>query len=130
MSLVRALVDNDLAFAISILDLAGPLVKDRPIQPDERRIIEMAFDDVADIGRLTIAIGAGQIELAAAVDLAIAVVVSFALEEPLIIRISERICCCVTGVQGDLGAPIFTTCRSRASALLRSFRTGTPARPP
>jgi hypothetical protein len=44
----------------------------------------MAFDDVADIGRLTIAIGAGQIELAAAVDLAIAVAVSFALEEPLI----------------------------------------------
>jgi hypothetical protein len=44
----------------------------------------MAFDDVADIGRLTIAIGAGNIELTAAVDLAIAVVVSFALEEPLI----------------------------------------------
>jgi hypothetical protein len=84
LSFVRALVDNDLAFAISVLDLAGPLVKARPIQPHERRIIEMAFDDVADIGRLTIAIGAGQIELAAAVDLAIAVVVSFALEEPLI----------------------------------------------
>src|SRR5215469_2714936 len=58
----------------------GPLVKGRPIQPHERRIIEMAFDDVADIGRLTIAIGAGNIELTAAVGLAIAVVVSFALE--------------------------------------------------
>ena len=44
----------------------------------------MTLDDVADEGRLTIAIGAGQIELAAAVDLAIAVIVSFALEEPLI----------------------------------------------
>ena len=80
MSFIRALVDNDLAFAISILDLAGPLVKARPVQPRERRIIEMAFDDVTDIGRLTIAIGAGNIELTAAVDLAIAVVVSFALE--------------------------------------------------
>jgi len=80
LSLVRALVDNDLAFAISILDFAGPLVKSRPVQPDERRIIEMASDQVADIGRLTIAIGAGNIELTASVDLTIAVVVSFALE--------------------------------------------------
>ena len=44
---------------------------------------------VGDIGRrghhrLTIAISGGQIELAAAVDLAVAVVVTFALEEPLI----------------------------------------------
>src|SRR4051794_16554781 len=44
----------------------------------------MALEDAADIGRLTIAIGAGKIELTAAVDLAIAVVVTFALEEPLI----------------------------------------------
>ena len=80
MSLVRALVDNDQAFAISILDFAGPLVKGRPVQPHERRIIEMASDDVADIGRLTIAIGARNIELTPAVDLTIAVVVSFALE--------------------------------------------------
>ena len=80
MSFVRALVDNDLAFAVSILDLAGPFVKGRPVQPHEQRIIEMAFDDVADIGRLTITLGAGNIELTAAVDLAIAVVVSFALE--------------------------------------------------
>src|SRR5262249_6311170 len=44
---------------------------------------------VGDIGRrghhrLTIAISCGQIELAAGVDLAVAVVVTFALEEPLI----------------------------------------------
>ena len=84
MSLVRALVDNDLAFAVSILDLARPIVKGRPVQPYERSIIEMAFDDVADIGRLTIAIGAGKIELTTAVYLAIAIVVSFALEQPLI----------------------------------------------
>jgi hypothetical protein len=80
LSFVRTLVDEDLAFAVSILDLAGPLVKCRPVQSNERRIIEIAFDDVADKGRLTIAVGAGKIELTAAVDLAIAVVLSFALE--------------------------------------------------
>jgi len=62
---------------------------------------EMALDDVADKGRLTIAIGAGKIELTTAVDLAIAIVVSFALEQPLIshfntslstIFIFERVC--------------------------------------
>jgi hypothetical protein len=84
LSFVRALVDDDLAFAVSIFDLARPLVEGRPVQPHERGIIEMAFDDVADKGRLTIAIGAGKIELTAAVDLAIAIVVSFAFEQPLI----------------------------------------------
>jgi hypothetical protein len=44
----------------------------------------MAFDDVADEGRLTIAVGARQIELATAIDLAIAVIVGFALEFPLV----------------------------------------------
>jgi hypothetical protein len=44
----------------------------------------MAFDDVADEGRLAITIGARQVELAAAVDLAVAVIVGFTLEEPLI----------------------------------------------
>ena len=40
----------------------------------------MAVDDVSDKGRLTIALGAGQIELAAAVDLAVAVIIRFTLE--------------------------------------------------
>jgi hypothetical protein len=101
LSFVSTLVDNDLAFAISILDFARPLVKSRPVQAHERRTVEMAFDDVADKGRLTIAIGAGKIELTTAVDLAIAIVVSFALEQPLIshfntslstIFIFERVC--------------------------------------
>ena len=82
LSFIRTFVDYDLAFAISLLDFARPLVQRGPIQLRERRIVEMAFDDVADKGRLTIAVGAGQVELAAAVELAIAVVVSFALEEP------------------------------------------------
>ena len=80
MNFVRTRVDNDLAFAISILDLAGPLIKSRPIQPHERRIIEMAFDDVADEGRLTIAVSARQIELATAVELAVAVIIGLTLE--------------------------------------------------
>jgi len=47
---VRALVDNDLAFAISLLDFARPLVQRRPIQPRDRGIVEMAFNDVTDEG--------------------------------------------------------------------------------
>ena len=44
----------------------------------------MAFNDVADEGRLTIAVGARQVELATAIHGAIAVIISFALEYPLI----------------------------------------------
>jgi len=44
----------------------------------------MAFDDVADEGRLTIAVGARQVELAAAIHSAIAIIVSMVLEFPLI----------------------------------------------
>jgi hypothetical protein len=40
----------------------------------------MTFDDVADERRLTIAMSARQIELAAAVDLAVTVVVGLTLE--------------------------------------------------
>jgi hypothetical protein len=80
LSFVRTLVDNDLALAVSLRDLTGPLVKRRPIQARERRIIEMAFNDVADEGRLTKAVCARQVELAAAVRSAITVIISFALE--------------------------------------------------
>jgi hypothetical protein len=58
LSSIRTFVDNDLAFAVSLLDFARPLVQRRPIQPRERRIVEMAFNDVTDEGRLTIAMGA------------------------------------------------------------------------
>src|SRR5262245_57990411 len=80
LSCVRAFVDDDLALSISILDLGGPLVEPGPIQPHERRIIEMTLDDVADERRLTMTVSARQIELAAAVDIAVTVIVGFALE--------------------------------------------------
>src|SRR5262245_7998849 len=44
----------------------------------------MACNDLADEGRLTIAVGARQIELATAIHCAIAVIVSLALEDPLV----------------------------------------------
>ncbi len=84
MSFIRTFVDNDLAFAVSVRNFARPLVKPRPIQPRERRIVEVTFNDVTDEGRLTIAKSARQIELATTIHSAIAVIVSFALEEPLI----------------------------------------------
>ena len=58
MSLIGTLVDNDLALAISLRDFAGPFVKPRPVQARERRVVEVTFNDVADEGRLTIAIRA------------------------------------------------------------------------
>jgi hypothetical protein len=44
----------------------------------------MAFNEVADEGRLAIAVSARQVELATTVHGAIAVVIGFALEQPLI----------------------------------------------
>jgi len=41
---IRMFVDYDLAFAISLRDFAGPLVKPRPIQPRKRRIVAMTFN--------------------------------------------------------------------------------------
>ncbi len=84
LGFVRALVNNDLARAAPIGDLAGPFVKAGPLQARQRRAVEMAFDDGARIGGLTIAVRAGQVELAAAVYGAITVIVRFALENPLI----------------------------------------------
>ena len=81
---VRALVNNDLARAAPIGDLAGTFVKAGLLQARQRRAVEMAFDDGARIGGLAIAVRAGQVELAAAVYGAITVIVRFALENPLI----------------------------------------------
>ncbi len=84
MGFICALVDNDLALAISVPDFGGPLVKSRPVQALKRRVVEVAFDDVADEGRLTIALGTRQVELAPAVYRTVAVSVGFALKYPLI----------------------------------------------
>ena len=80
LSFIRTFVDNNLAFAISLPDFARPLVQPRPIQPRERRLVEMTFNDVTDEGRLTLAVGTRQVELATTIHSAIAVIVSFALE--------------------------------------------------
>src|SRR5688572_23749026 len=57
---IRTLVDDDLAPAVSVLDFTRPLVQPRPVQACDRRLIEVALNDVADEGRLTIAVGARQ----------------------------------------------------------------------
>jgi hypothetical protein len=44
----------------------------------------MAFNDVADEGRLAIAVGARYVELATTIHSAVAVVIGFALEQPFI----------------------------------------------
>src|SRR4030095_12804063 len=75
-------------FAVSLLDLAGPLVQRRPGQSSERRTVEMAFNDVAGVGRLAMAVGARQVELATAVHGAIAVVIGLALEKPFITHLT------------------------------------------
>jgi hypothetical protein len=84
LGFIRTFVDNDLAFSIPLRDFAGPFVKCRPIQPRKRRIVEVTFNDVTDEGRLAIAVGARQVELATTIHSAIAVIIGFALEQPLI----------------------------------------------
>src|SRR3972149_7731465 len=78
------LVDDDLAFAVSLFDFTRPLVKRRPLQPRKRRSFEMTVNDATDEGGLAIAVGAREIELATAIHSAIAVIVSLALEFPLV----------------------------------------------
>jgi hypothetical protein len=50
LSFIRTFVNNDLPFSVSLLDFARPLVQRRPIQPRDRGIVEMAFNDVTDEG--------------------------------------------------------------------------------
>jgi hypothetical protein len=80
LSFIRTLVNNDLAPAVSVFDFAGPLVQRRPVQACKRRIVEMALNDGADEGRLTIAVGTRQVELATTIHGATTVIVSLALE--------------------------------------------------
>ena len=81
---IGALVDDDLALAVAIGDFTRPFVYRRPFQPHERCIVEMALDNIAHEGRLTIAVCTGKVELAAAIHGAITVIVGFALEDPSI----------------------------------------------
>jgi hypothetical protein len=89
LSFIRTFVDDDLTFAISLLDFARPLVQRRPMQPRERRIVEMAFHNVADEGRLAVTVGARQVELATTIHRAIAIVIGFTLEMPFITHVVD-----------------------------------------
>ena len=80
LSLVRPLVDNDLALAVSLFDLARKFAKQRPLQVRQRRAIEMTFNDSADVSKQTISVCRGLVELTAATHRTIAVVVGMALE--------------------------------------------------
>lgn len=84
LSVVRSLVDHHLALAVSLRNLAGEFADQRPIQARERRVVEMPFDDAADVGELTIAMCRRLVELTAAAHRTIAVVVGMALEFPLV----------------------------------------------
>src|SRR5437899_10389081 len=84
LSVVRSLVDHDLALTVSLRDLAGEFAKQRPIQARERRVVEMAFENGDDVCELTIAMCRRLVELTAAAHRTIAVVVGMALEFPLV----------------------------------------------
>jgi hypothetical protein len=66
LSLICALVDNDLALAVSLLDLARKFAKQRPIQVRQRRSIEVTSNDSADVSKQTISVCRGLIELTSA----------------------------------------------------------------
>ncbi len=84
LSVVRSLVDHNLALTVSVRDLVGENAKQRPIQARKRCVVEMAFDNGANVGELTIAMCRGFVELTAAAHGTIAVVVGMALELPLV----------------------------------------------
>ena len=84
LSVIRSLVDHNLALTVSLRDLIGEYAKQRPIQARERRVVEMPFDNGADVGELTIAMCRGLVELTAAANGTIAIVVGMAHEFPLV----------------------------------------------
>ncbi len=84
LSVVRSLVYHNLALTVSLRDLAEENAKQRPIQARERRVVEMAFDNGADVRELTIAMCRGLVELTAAAHGTIAVIVGMAHEFPLV----------------------------------------------
>ncbi len=84
LSGVGGLVDDDLALTAAVGDFARPFVDRGPFQPGQRGFVIMPLDDAADVGRLAEPVRGGQVELAAAIDLAIAVIKGLAFEVPLV----------------------------------------------
>jgi hypothetical protein len=84
LSIVRSLVDHNLALTAALRDLIGEYANKRPMQARERRVIEMALDNGADVGKVTIAMCRGLVELTAAAHGTIAIVVGMAHEFPIV----------------------------------------------
>ena len=84
LSVVCSLIYHNLSLAVSVRDLIGEFAKQRPIQARERRVIEMALNNRADVGEMTIAMCRGLIKLTAAADGTITTVVGMAHEFPLV----------------------------------------------
>ncbi len=93
LSGVRSLIDHDLALSVSIRNLTGELAKQRPVQARKRSVIEMAFDDGADVGEMTITMCRGFVELASAAHGTITVVIGMAHEFPLVRHLGNLPCC-------------------------------------
>ena len=66
LSLVRPLVDNDLALAVALRYLSGKYAEQRPIQTRERSVVEMTLNDGTDVGEVTIPVCRGLVELTTA----------------------------------------------------------------
>ena len=63
LSLVRPLVDNDLALAVSFLHLAREYAEQRPIQARQRRAVEMTCNDGSGLRKPTISMCRGLVKL-------------------------------------------------------------------
>ena len=83
MRAVGTLIDNDLTLAVAVLDFARPFDDQRATQPCQRRIVEMAFNHIADKCCLAITVGARLVKLTATINRAIAVVISSTFKQPL-----------------------------------------------
>ena len=62
LSLISPLINNYLAFSVSLRDLVREYAKKCPIQSREWRIIEMAFNDGTNVGEITIPVCRGFVE--------------------------------------------------------------------
>jgi hypothetical protein len=82
LSVIRSLIDHNLALTVSLRDLIGEFAKQCPIQAREWRVIEMALDNGANVSEMTIAMCGGLVELTAAANGTIAIVVGMAHEFP------------------------------------------------
>lgn len=70
---ICAFVNDNLLFAVASGNFSGSADHERPVQADERCVVEVAFHDITPFDELAESMGRIQLELASAVDLAVAV---------------------------------------------------------